>query len=91
MRYMGRSKIRSKNYLTCRNKLLLILVTEDDSCLLCAVYLTATEVPASVKTQLLNLASLSFLLKLSYIWSLKKHFPLSCHLNLCLSLVDGLM
>lgn len=68
MRYMGRSKIRSKNYLTCRNKLLLILVTEDDSCLLCAVYLTATEVPASVKTQLLNLASLSFLLKLSYIW-----------------------
>lgn len=74
-----------------RNKLLLVLVTEDDSCLLCAVYLTATEVPASVKTQLLNLASLSFLLKLSYIWSLKKHFPLSCHLNLCLSLVAGLM
>lgn len=35
-----------------RNKLLGI---EDDSCLLWAVYLTATKVPASVKTQLLDL------------------------------------
>lgn len=36
-----------------RNKLL-ILGIEDYSCLLWAVYLTATKVPASVKTQLLD-------------------------------------
>lgn len=51
MMCMDRSRIRSKNYLTCRNKLLLaILVSEDDSRLLCAACLTATKVPASVKT-----------------------------------------
>lgn len=37
-----------------RNKLLLILVSEDNSCLLHAVYLTASKFPASVKTQLPN-------------------------------------
>lgn len=56
MMCMGRSRIRLKNYLTPRNKLLLlILASEDDSHLLHAVYLTASKVPASVKTQLLNL------------------------------------
>lgn len=56
MMCMGRSRIRLKNYLTPRNKLLLLLllVSEDDSCLLHAVYLTAYKVPASVKTQLSN-------------------------------------
>lgn len=56
MMYMGRSRIRLKNCLTPRNKLLLLtLVNEDDSCLLHAVYLTASiKVPASVKTQLSN-------------------------------------
>lgn len=55
MMCMGRSRIRLKNCLTPRNKLLLLtLVNEDDSCLLHAVYLTASKVPASVKTQLSN-------------------------------------
>lgn len=56
MMCMGRSRTRLKNYLTPRNKLLLllILVSEDDSLLLHAVYLTASKVPASVKTQLSN-------------------------------------
>lgn len=53
-----------------RNKLLLmILASEDDPCLLCAVYLTATKVPASVKTQFLNSTLFNLPLKLSYIWS----------------------
>lgn len=53
-----------------RNKLLLmILANEDDSCLLCAVYLTATKVPASVKTQFLNSTLFNLPLKLSYVWS----------------------
>lgn len=70
MMCMDRSRIRLKNYLTCRNKLLLmILANEDDSCLLCAVYLTATKVPASVKTQFLNSTLFNLPLKLSYVWS----------------------
>lgn len=54
MMCMDRSRIRLRNCLTPRNKLLLILVSEDNSCLLHAVYLTASKVPASVKTQLPN-------------------------------------
>lgn len=53
-----------------RNKLLLLIhVSEDDSCLFHAVYLTASKVPASVKTQIPNSTLFSLPLKLSSIWS----------------------